>query len=514
VAGAGISRTGALVAGCFSVLVVAWCIATPVGGAPDEPAHVYRAASVLRGQVVPAARGPNGWVVRVPASYREWGAAIDCTKFRAEVPASCPLGASGPASTKSPNRLVAVDTGAGRYLPVYYAIVGLPSLVFEAPIGWYAMRLVSALIGAWLLTLAFGVAWRWRSSSLAAAMMIVLTPQALWLNGSVNPNAWEIDAGILLWISLLALVSGDCALPQRALVWRVALALIVELITRRLSPLWVVLTLGIVVLAFGARGFRARVGRAWPALAVLTAIGSVASVLWHVRFDMASLPQTTRPDAWGSLARHWEHSLVQTRVYVRQTYGWFGWLDVRPPTWAALAWLVVVATLLSVVARHVDRGALAVAVGLGLCVSVPTILDASSWDLLGGTAWQARYTMPFSQGILLLAAVAMARRRVRPRWAEWVFGGPVVVLLLPGAIASFAYGLHRYTSGDSADWSMNAVRWSPPLGVIAPLLMYALGMGCLAWLILRRWWAEQRQPSGYHLLPLGPGTRSHVAGVR
>ena len=67
-----------------------WALATPLMGVPDEPAHVIRAASVVRGDIVPrqSVEDPYMSDVDVP----EWAAAahsLTCFAYDPGIPASC-----------------------------------------------------------------------------------------------------------------------------------------------------------------------------------------------------------------------------------------------------------------------------------------------------------------------------------------------------------------------------------------------------------------------------------------
>src|SRR5690606_24712188 len=113
-----------------------WSLATPIAASPDEPAHLIKAAAVVRGQWT----GPvtdNGNAVRVPM-YIAWTHAQTCTAFNDEATAACqtPPPSDPGAETDS-------ATTAGTYNPLYYLLVGWLSLLFDDERGIYAMRIVS-----------------------------------------------------------------------------------------------------------------------------------------------------------------------------------------------------------------------------------------------------------------------------------------------------------------------------------------------------------------------------------
>ncbi|HYJ74596.1 MAG TPA: DUF2142 domain-containing protein, partial [Kineosporiaceae bacterium] len=102
-------------------LHLAWALAMPVTSAPDEPAHIYRAVSLWEGNLLPSGRAADGfWNVQVPASVVEYAESTACFRWRPQVSAGC----SRPAETSGDN--MTIETGAGRYFPLYYYAVGWP----------------------------------------------------------------------------------------------------------------------------------------------------------------------------------------------------------------------------------------------------------------------------------------------------------------------------------------------------------------------------------------------------
>ena len=123
------------------LVMSAWSLATPLFASPDEPTHVIRAVALDHGQLIGNSDGGPASAftfVTVPALIAGANGYPGCFLFRSSVPASCthPLTSS--------TRPVVTTTYAGRYPPLYYAFVGLPSLATISPTGVYLMRLVSA----------------------------------------------------------------------------------------------------------------------------------------------------------------------------------------------------------------------------------------------------------------------------------------------------------------------------------------------------------------------------------
>ena len=132
------------------VNMAVWSLATPLFASPDEPAQVARAVALVHGQLIGKTVKNDGnpiTDVTIPKVYAA-GSVYAVLAFRDTVPASC--------TTRLTQSKAAVRTTTyvGRYPPLYYAIVGLPSLFTASSNGLYAMRLVSALLNAVFLALA------------------------------------------------------------------------------------------------------------------------------------------------------------------------------------------------------------------------------------------------------------------------------------------------------------------------------------------------------------------------
>jgi hypothetical protein len=237
----------------FVALVVlggAWSAATPLMGAPDEPAHTVRAASVarlqLRGVDKRVALDLPGWeglltTVQVPDAYARIGALPGCYAFQATRPADC---APAPLDDMT---VVDTTTSAGTYPPLYYAAVGWPTRFLPPYRGVIAMRLLTVLACAALGAVAAAAARRCRGpAAVGAGTLVALTPGCFFLAGTVNPNAIEVFAALATWVAALAVLSprgeGDTPMTRADLV-RLAVGFVVLSCARPLSP---VLAVGIV----------------------------------------------------------------------------------------------------------------------------------------------------------------------------------------------------------------------------------------------------------------------------
>ncbi len=455
-----------------------WSLATPLMASPDEPAHTIKAAAVARGQFFgepfPEIHGmvnSDVWV-RVPRVFDDTNLLPGCFAFRPTQPASC-----SPALTDT-TAVGKAHTGAGRYEPLYYFVVGLPSLVFTSGFGIHLMRLVSAALCCAFLAAAVESARRRARAFAPLGVAVACTPMVLFLSSVVNPNGLEIAAAVCLWASGLAVVDADPAEPVGRLVTRLGLSAAVLVQVRSLSLLWTAL-IGVALLVVAGRRRIVELARrtdvrVWGAV---FAASTVFALAWLVVYDpLAQIP--TPPPHPLSSAAVLETSIGKADGLLHQMVGVVGWIDTQPPTLTYAGWLVALGGVVLVgmaVARRRRWATLAVLVVA--TVAIPVILESSQANKIG-FVWQGRYTLPLAVGIPILAAMSMpddlgARigRRVAPALA-------VVVVLAQGAM--FLDALRRYMVGVNGPLLPFSGRWQPPLGgaaVTALFLVALLGYG-------------------------------------
>ena len=106
---------------------------------PDEPAHAIKAASVVRGELMGESNGGQGdrATVSVPGYIADLPAQA-CHAFDRRVTADC-----APVVNADDTGLTDAETSAGNYNPMYYFMVGWPSLLMSGAPAVYAMRIVS-----------------------------------------------------------------------------------------------------------------------------------------------------------------------------------------------------------------------------------------------------------------------------------------------------------------------------------------------------------------------------------
>lgn len=444
--------------------IAAWSFATPMFASPDEPSQLTRAVALDHGQLIGGTIKNTGNAftsITVPALYAGGNAYPGCFRFNDQAPASC----SGPLPILTlPQR---TTTYAGRYPPLYYGLVGLPSLVTTSVAGVYEMRLMSALLSSVLIALAMVSIVRWSAKRLLLiGVLVALTPMVFFLSSTVNASGFEICAAICLWTSGLVLVLEHSKDPPHGLVAIVGVSTGALLLARAVSPLWAVLIFALLALMGGWRNVAAlvRARRVQVTLGLLVLCGVVA-LLWIG--GAHALDLVPAPKLPGASSPQLVFIVGETGTWIEQMVGVFGWLDTSAPLATYLVWFMVIGFLLLLAASEGHRREI-VALGLlvGLVLAVPIAISYDQAHRLG-SIWQGRYTMPLAVGIPLIAAAiadsSLQSRLVGRRASLWA-----CLALGFGSFLAFVQTLRRYTVGlKGSNLNLFAGSWQPPLGTVA-----------------------------------------------
>lgn len=470
-------------------VIAAWSLATPLMSSPDEPSHVVKAAAVARGQwsgvLGPAptdtSRPGAGTTVLLPNDLAASVALPNCYAFHSDTPASCV-----PRLPARSGADVPVETFAGQYPPLYYALVGWPSLFLSGETALYGMRLASAAISA--VMLAWG-AYRLtavRTNRLVLwGAVVALTPMVFFLAGTVNPSGWEIAVAFSFWAACLAIVSGDGPPTTGALVHAAGTgAALVNI--RASSPLWA-LTIVVVSLLIAPRGRWRDVvrHRLAPWIGGVALLASLAAIGWigthgdvvsarHLYPQFASLKVTLlaiSQDSYG---------------YLQNMVGNFGWLDTPAPPLTYVAWYVALGALvplaLSAAMRTRAKAGLVLVTGVVIAapfvLQVPTAADA-------GIIWQGRYALPVAVGVPMVAAILLGdQSRDVVELLRRVFRGTIPWVLV-AQVAAFTWAAHRYAEGSTGHLVSLSPRWSSPIGYLTGSALYGVLCAALAVIVWR-----------------------------
>lgn len=410
-------RGAALITVGFIFIQLAWLLATPPARGIDEFDHVYRAAAVASGQwradPSPATRGTGAeLVVRrdiVEATQDE------CQVLTYLGDAEC-VGRSTPEG-------VVVASGAGRYNPAYYAVVGQATALFSGSAAIYGMRVVSLLLCAGLVYMVALAAARFsRPWIVNLGIILGLTPMIAYSSIVVAPNGLEILAGLLLWVAWTGILRRHQVDAYLALACCLAGILLVLL--RSLGPMWCLLILLAGLFTVPHPWSRLRTLSRVPivqASAAGVGLATLVGVWWtltNASLEIGyAVPQEDSP-----LIRL-KTIGVDLPLWILQSIGTFPYrADPAPmPVYACflllgLTWLVV-AWLRGT--RRDRRLLVAVAAtSLLLPATISYVTYAQFVD-----SWQGRYTLPFSLGVPLVAAFILERTGL----PDWISRGPVVV---------------------------------------------------------------------------------------
>jgi hypothetical protein len=461
------------------VLCAAWAVATPLGAAPDEPAQIVKAAATVRGELIgqPAPGQPAAVrEFRVPAVFNSVYNLPICFQFHPQTPAGCAP------HVPSSGTIVTSTSYVGRYPPLYYALVGLPTLAMHSENVIYFMRLISALMDALLLSLALTIATFWcRSTMMLGAIALTISPMVIFLAGVVNPSGFEIAAAICVWTSGLALVRNGALPPSRRVVTTFAISSCLLELTRGLSPLW----MGLIAATLFCLEPRACVQllRHWSVrigVAIVGVVGAIAIWFIIVAKTLDILPSIAYPPHHGSLVTVTEQVLGLMGGYGRQLIGVFGWLDTPSPLLTIVLWSNLVGLLLALAILVSKRHDSVVLVGLIGGSFLLTMVLIESNAASSGITWQGRDGFPLYAGIPLVAGIAIANTSILSRATI----RRLAVLVASGVgvcqLTDYIWTLRRYTVGLGRTINLlQPVRhgWSPPLGTP---VMLSLGIAAVA----------------------------------
>ncbi|MEV6522780.1 DUF2142 domain-containing protein [Longispora sp. NPDC051575] len=472
----------------FFLLIGSWALAAPYDGAPDEPAHSVRAAGVAGGDVMPepadAFAGTGAFQV-VPKGIRGTLETGCWYHGQPALPAACAL------APTADRELVSKPTSAGRYNPLYYALVGGPLRLWPGWPGLILARLISAALSAALLAGAFTVLARWsRYGLMLGGLIAVTSPIVGHMSGAINPSGLEISAGIALFSAGIPLFLGPARGPARPLVALIGISAILLVTLRSMGPLFGAIALVTLLMPLGWRRivtlWRTPLLRWWG-----LAIGAAAllSVAWIVVMKSsvlvplkAATPLRPTQALWAEITR-WQH-------YLDQLVGVTGWLDTEIPgpfyaVWTCVAGGLVLAGF--ALGSRADRlRILALVAGGGGLLSLIQVVNVNSY----GFITQARYMMPLLVAVPLLGAFVIERRGVGADAARKLTR-MVAVVLLPIHLVFLWFTMIRWQRGIKvnrpgiADLNPFGGAWTPPLGPELPLLAMVLGLALLGWLTWR-----------------------------
>lgn len=468
--------------GLLAGLMILWSLATPLMAYPDEPVHTIKAAAVARGQVFVESGTSFGHGVHVQVpSYIANLASQTCFAFQRDQPAGC-----APGIPSDDNYLTIGVTSAGLYNPLYYWIVGFPSLFMSGAPAIFAMRIVSALLSAAFYAAGFAALARLRRPKWPmVAAGIATTPMVFFLASGINPNSLEIAATMAAFCGLLVVLENSrrvgAVKPQ---IITVGLASIALANTRSVSLVWLLCAVVVACLCYRGRDVIAILRNK---LVLLTTgvifIGVCLGLLWNYWMFNAPPSAGEAPagisNATGDIPTYRAFLTMLDRAFdfVAQYIGVMGWLETSLPQAVYMFWnMMLVLVLLFVFLLRRWRLQLGFLMALTMLLLVPSALQAVLVSSVG-FIWQGRYSMPLFL-ITVIAAGMAFRFRAFPKTRS---AASMTRLFLWAAIAAHVYGflyvLRRYVVGipDYGNWQtmITVPGWQPPLTWEVLTILYA-----------------------------------------
>jgi len=469
----------------LGLVSLVWASASPPGASPDEPAHMIYAWGVASGQGfgeadIPCSEGSGSCP---SALYEVPGGLIPrpgCYAFKPATPASCTTTAEAGVH----------PTAALRYPPLYYAAVGLTMRAvigagFDGGAAGYVARLVSAAIAVSLVAPALALASR-HARRIVPTIIVVLTPMALFMIGSVNPSGVEISAAISAASAVVVLSVRKTCRPAMLLF---AYAVTWLTWSRPLGFIWTgaIFVFGVAYLMFSAdRRLSLTAVLRSQSLVVLAAVSNLVGGLgWFVYATgvhrtgalelSVTIPDSGVEEAMALVLRWGE--------VIRENLGVLGWLDTPMPTPLLLTTAGCIAILAYEPLRASKDDRSRMAVSLVYLVTIFLGITAIMWRQQ--FLWQGRYVWPsLAAGMVLLAGSAPHSSRRSSRRVAMIAWGSMVA----GAFWLYArhvYGLQagpRHIVPNVSD----GAQWLGPLGgpgfvviglaaaTIVPLVMHYL----------------------------------------
>lgn len=470
----------------FLVLIACWSIGTPLMSSPDEAVNVTKAVAVDRGQLTgqkyKSNSNPNE-IVNVPASFANLGQLTSCYALKPTKTATCSPG------FKSSNKPTQAIIYVARYQPLYYSLVGLPSLLINSRLVFYLMRLTSAVISALMLTFAVYVIIKWaKSKIMLIGLLLAISPSIQFFAGMVNPISLEATAAICLWTSLLVLIMYQASQPPKGLLAIVVCSASIEALSRSISPFWVVLTVAICLLLKNKSTLRDLFANTRIRLSlIISSFFILLASTWIIVFHSTDVSSDGYPiSKTASLMSIFIEFMKRTALYIKEAISFFGFLNVPSPIIVYIFWfLMIVALVILALYLGNTKQKIALIALIGATIFIPAIISTSQAHRLG-LVWQGSDSFPIYVGLPILASLIVAKSTQKLVFFKNYLS--IIMISLAGLLNFIAfYGeLRRYSVGVNGPilFILNA-KWQPPLGVITLTTAYLLINLILIYLITK-----------------------------
>lgn len=476
-----------LLVASWTLLSVAWVMASAPFGAPDEAEHYFRTVGISKGALI-GKKPPVPTDINTPSGswYSQTARLVTIPAGTLPPPAGCfahNRNASAACAEVQPSSPVKMEVtiGVGAYQPLPYLLPAAAMKLSESSIGRLRLARFGGLLFALLMLAAAVAVLRAPDGNPLALLgpMLAVTPMVVYVASSLTGSGLEVASGIAFVAALLRLTRADTC-PKW--VWAVIAASGVALALSRASgPIWVLLALVLMVLLRGPReswqvahgGGRAAIG---AGAGVLLAVA--VNRIWEAAYGIQHLPI-----GFESMLQALRNSAYVLRDVTPQFIGRFGYLEFGLSRLTVDAWLAAVA-LLVIVALLVEtwRQRIVLAACVAGAAAVPMVLYIAIFRHTGVFGLQGRHVLAIVVAVPLLAGELAYRRRDRlPSLAARSL--VIVVPLVVAAVQLVAWFTvaRRYAIGlDGPVNFLSSPEWSPPLGWAPWFVLTCLAIGPIA----------------------------------
>ncbi|MGO4258796.1 DUF2142 domain-containing protein [Marmoricola sp. RAF53] len=453
----------------FLALQLGWMLSVVPYFGIDEFDHALRASSVAEGHwqathhLPPKGYG-RGDLIRVREDVAH-EVQPSCSQRHYTGLYNCYPAADAPGDD------VVISSGAARYNPTFYWVEGTLAKPFHGDAAIYAMRGAAAVLCALMFALAV---WIFTGLSRTVwpttAALVAALPTTLYSTSLAAPNGLNMVAGLAVWASLFAIPEER---TRRSGYLGLAVSSAVLLNTHTLGILWMTLIMVTFAILTGLRGLlRTLVPRGrleWAALGL--ALGAVAFDAFWLLTSGVNDPGQERSSFGG---QPWSFVASGAILWPLQAIGAFPMRDESAPLALYAVALTVLAVVLVLAVRRIrlrSRPSAALLFVATTSFLVPAYLTAATFHQIGA-AWQGRYQMPFTVGLVVVLAMILDRsphafRFALPTATAGVFALALAQVLGQRQVVEQARKLHDLTY--ATGWSAPSTALLVALGLLAGL---------------------------------------------
>jgi hypothetical protein len=476
-----------LVLAGWTLLALAWLVANPPFGGPDEASHYLRSLQVGRGHLITQARpgAARGETERQVAWNRQFTYAMhvppgmaphdyECWTSDRRADAGCLDG------FRPPKRAFTTTAPVGNYQPLPYLLPGLATRAAHSPAGALRLaRALNALLSLALLYIALRMAWSPDVGPISLlGLLVAVTPMAIFCASMLTGSGPEIAAGIAFAASALRL-RRDESCARSFNVWAAVGATgAVLALSRTSGPIYLVL-IALAVFALGGAGHAWRFLRGRAAIAVAAVTAIVAAVVLNRVWEHAHGAHAVT--GFANLRAVLDDAVGEWWRASSELIGKFGYLEYRLPAIVYVVWFAAGFALIAVALRAARRRERLV---LAAAVAAAALLPMLLWVYAirqTGFGLQGRHVLPLLAVVPLIAGDLV--REHAAELSERLRRG--LVSAIPPAVAAvhllaFYWAARRAAVGTDGPLVFTHSGWSPPLGWVVWLVVAGLGAALVA----------------------------------